>query len=43
MDHMPKWYQELTKAMKNKKPKQISPEKQAVINYLKQCIKELES
>jgi len=39
LSQLPDWYRELTK---NIKPKKVSPEKQAIINYLKKCIEELE-
>jgi hypothetical protein len=39
---MPDWYQEITKEIKTK-PKKLSPEKKAIINYLKEQIRILEN
>lgn len=38
---MPDWFKELVKAV-NDKNRKITPEKQAIIDYLKEQIKELE-
>ena len=42
MDTMPEWYKEITNELKNGK-KEVSPEKQIIIDYLRQKLKELES
>ncbi len=39
MIDMPEWYLELTK---NLKPKEVSPDKKLIIDYLRERIKELE-
>jgi len=38
---MPEWYQEITKEIKTQ-PKKLSSEKKAIINYLKEQIRQLE-
>lgn len=40
-DHLPEWYQDITKELKSK-PKKLSPDKKLIINYLKEQIRLLE-
>ncbi|MFA5406807.1 MAG: hypothetical protein WC307_05625 [Candidatus Nanoarchaeia archaeon] len=40
-DHLPEWYIEITKGLKQKN-KKLSPEKKVIINFLKEQIRLLE-